>query len=87
MHCQEKMEDALRNLYQYASSVEYNVPFDETSLLSSLQQRLENAAMDIERQERCIVNQTRLTREARTSNMAIRTRRDISDAAQKNTRI
>lgn len=51
MHCQKKMEDALRNLYQYASSVEYNVPFDETSLLSSLQQRLENAAMDIERQE------------------------------------
>jgi hypothetical protein len=48
MHFQEKMEDALRNLYQYASSVEYNVPFHETSRLSSLQQRLENAAIDIE---------------------------------------
>jgi hypothetical protein len=56
-HCHEK--------------IEYNMSSSATNRRTKLQQKLEQRAMEIEKQERCIVQHAHLRWEARASNIAI----------------
>jgi len=79
-HCYEKIENALHNLYAFTSVHEYNVPSLDTTRLTKLQEKLERAALDIEKQERCTVQHSHLLREARSTNIAILRKQAITEA-------
>jgi hypothetical protein len=48
-HCQDKLETAIYELYDFAAIQEYNVPFSETTRKTMLQEKLELAAVETER--------------------------------------
>ena len=52
MHCYQKIEGAILNLYNYASVREFGTPFLEHSRITTLQENLETAAEETEKAER-----------------------------------
>jgi len=51
-YCHGKIETAVQDLYDFACSLEYDMPLSEALRLSTLQEKLEQAAMDTEKQEK-----------------------------------
>jgi hypothetical protein len=76
-HCNQKIEDAIVNLYNYASLREYNTSAQNALQKSTLQERMEQAAKRAELLERLIVSGNKLYFEARPDNMAILTENSI----------
>jgi hypothetical protein len=74
-HCYQKIE--LHNIYNFASMLEYNCPFDESTRNTTLFENLYNAAIDAETQLRPIVKSSHLVNEARSNNIAIKSRVEI----------
>jgi len=70
-HCYQKLEEALYNLYNYASIREYNISVKHAPRKSTLQERMEQAAVSAEFSPRTIVSGVKLTTEARNNNIAI----------------
>lgn len=70
-YCHGKIETAVQDLYDFACSLEYDMPLSEALRLSTLQEKLEQAAMDTEKQEKLIVQNAHLVLEARERNVAI----------------
>jgi hypothetical protein len=70
-HCHNKIESAIHDLYDFASRREYNLPFQECSRITSLQENLEKTALDLEKQERYIVRDSYIVLEARSTNKAV----------------
>ena len=70
-HCHQKLEDALYDLYDYASMREYGVSIEDAQQKSVLQERMENAAKSTELAERYIVRNKKLYLESRPQNVAI----------------
>jgi len=54
-HCNEKVEEALTNLYNFASMRQYNLPLKESSRMTVLQENMIYAAKEAELQERKII--------------------------------
>jgi hypothetical protein len=79
-HCHKKIEMALYNLYDTASMVEYNMSSSAANRRTKLQQKLEQRAMEIEKQERRIVQHAHLCWEARASNIAIIGKQALTEA-------
>jgi len=80
LHCYEKIEDALYDLYNFASMYEYNQPIDDAARDTKLKEQMERAALDIERQKRTTVQQSTLIREARATNIAILRKQALTEA-------
>jgi hypothetical protein len=57
--------------------LEYNCPFDESTRNTTLFENLHNAALDAETQQRPIVKSSHLVNEARSNNIAIKSRVEI----------
>jgi hypothetical protein len=54
-HCHQKIERAIYELYNYASFKECNLPFIDNPRTTTLQENMENAALETEKQERVII--------------------------------
>jgi hypothetical protein len=70
-HCNQKIEDALFDIYDYASIHGYNLPFNECNRISTLQENLENCAVELKKTERLTVQKSKLLLEARETYIAI----------------
>jgi len=70
-HCNQKIEDALFDIYDYASIHGYNLPFNECNRISTLQENLENCAVELKKTERLTVQKSKLLLEARQTYIAI----------------
>ncbi len=79
-HCNEKIESAIHEMYHYASLREYGVSLQDANRKTSLQEKAENAAKALEKENRLIVKQRQLITDSRQSNIAILSRRAISQA-------
>jgi hypothetical protein len=77
-HCNQKIEDALFDIYNYASKREYNQPFKECDRLTSLQEELEKNAVILEKTERTTVCKSKLSIEARARNKALLSRKELN---------
>lgn len=75
--CNEKIEQAVHALYDFASTRECNLSFENNSRTSTLQATLEQIAVDIEKQEHPVFRNNQIVMEARTVNKAILRRSDI----------
>jgi len=80
IHCHKKIENAIQNLYDFATTIETGIQDDPISHRSNLQLQLEAAAIKVERKERLVLHQEHLILEARTNNIAIHSKHDITDA-------
>jgi len=76
----KKIENAIQNLYDFATTIETGIQDDQIPHRSNLQHQLEAAAIKVERKERLVLHQEHLILEARTNNIAIRSKHDITDA-------
>ncbi len=79
-HCNEKIESAIHEMYHYASLREYGVSLQDANRKTSLQEKAENAAKALEKENRLIVKQRQLITDSRQLNIAILSRRAISQA-------
>lgn len=79
-YCHGKIETAVQDLYDFACSLEYDMPLSEALRLSTLQEKLEQAAMDTEKQEKLIVQNAHLVLEARERNVAIQRKQAVTEA-------
>jgi hypothetical protein len=70
-HCNQKIEDALFDIYDYASIHGYNLPFNECNRISTLQENLENCAVELKKTERLTVQKSKLLLEARETYIVI----------------
>jgi hypothetical protein len=55
VHCYQKIEGAILDLYNYASVREFGTPFLENSQKTTLQENLETAAEGTEKAERAVI--------------------------------
>ena len=78
--CHDKLEQAIYNIYNYASIREKNLSFAENPRTSTLQEQLEHIARNLEKQEHLIYKQVQLVTEARTTNKAILHRHALQTA-------
>jgi len=76
--CNQKIEDALFDIYNYASKHEYNQPFKECDRLTTLQEELEKNAIILEKTERTTVCKSKILIEARARNKALRSRNELN---------
>ncbi|MFN9979257.1 MAG: hypothetical protein ACK53Y_05055, partial [bacterium] len=67
----QKIETAIRKLYDFASIREFNTPMDEATRTSSLQESLEDTVKKLELEERPILRQSKLLLESRATNRCI----------------
>jgi hypothetical protein len=67
----QKIENALQQLYDFASQREFDKSSDETNRISSLQESLETTALELEKTERPILHQTQIRIESRLANKCI----------------
>lgn len=65
VHCRGKIEIALQDLYAFVTRLEFGNLSVQPPRRSTLQEKLECAAKEIEKQERLVLHQTRLLTEAR----------------------
>jgi len=70
-HCHQKIEVAIYALYNYASFREYKVLLGDCHHKTTPQENLENTAVEVEKTQRYVVNNSQLILEARTNNKAI----------------
>jgi hypothetical protein len=70
-HCHQQIEEAIYALYNYASFHEYKVSFSDCHRKTTLQENLENIAVEVEKTQRYVVKNSKLILEARTNNKAI----------------
>jgi hypothetical protein len=75
--CYKKIEDALFDIYDFASKREYDTPLEDNVRTSSLQERLEQAATILERTPRPILRDSTLVTESRSINQAILTQHSL----------
>jgi hypothetical protein len=67
----QKIENALQQLYDFASQREFDKSCDETNRISSLQESLETTALELEKTERPILHQNQIRIESRLANKCI----------------
>ena len=79
-YCHEKIEDAIHALYNFASLHERNLTFKENICTSTLQEKLETTALDVEKQERPILQEAQIIMQARSTNKAILLRNALNFA-------
>jgi len=84
VHCYQKIEGAILNLYNYASVREFGTPFLEHSRITTLQENLETAAEETEKAERAVIRHSNLVTEARLCNTAILSRNSLNLAVLPN---
>jgi hypothetical protein len=77
-HCNQKIEDALFDIYNYTSKLEYNWPFQEWIRLTTLQEELEKNAVTLEKAERTTVCKSKLFVEAKARNKALLSRNELN---------
>ena len=77
LFCNQKIEETLYKLYDYASLREYNCPFRDSTRMTTLQENLINAAKKAELAERKIIKDSKVISESRQKNIAIKSRIDI----------
>ncbi len=80
-HCNQKIEDALFDIYDYASIHGYNLPFNECNRISTLQENLENCAVELKKTERLTVQKSKLLLEARETYIAILSKNTLNRVA------
>jgi hypothetical protein len=83
-HCQDKLETAIYELYDFAAIQEYNVPFSEATRKTTLQEKLELAVVETERLPRYIVHQAQLVLDSRDTNIARLRNGDVQRAVMLN---
>jgi hypothetical protein len=76
-HCNQKIEEALHNLYDFAAKREFNCSMDKARCNTTLQENLFIVARESELQERPILKADHITHDKRTNTIAIRSRRDV----------
>ena len=69
--CNGKIKRAVHALYDFTSTRECNLSFDNNNRTSTLQEKLEQIAVDIEKQERPVFRNDQIVMEACTVNKAI----------------
>ena len=77
LFCNQKIEEALIKLYDYASMREYNCSFRDSPRMTTLQEKLINTAKRAELEERKIIRNSKVIYESRQKNIAIQSRSDI----------
>jgi len=78
--CHQKIENAIFALYDFASMREYGTPLQETLQISSLQERMERVASELELLERPIVQNSYLILRSRDTNKCILSRHSLNTA-------
>ena len=76
-YCNEKLEKAIHNLYDYVSYRESNCSMQERNRMCTLQENLIVAAKEAELQERPTVQSNQIIFETRPENLAIKSRHEI----------
>jgi hypothetical protein len=76
-HCNQKIEEALHSLYDFAAKREFNCTMDEARCNTTLQENLITAARESELQERPILKADHILHEKRTNTIAIRSKHDV----------
>jgi hypothetical protein len=79
-YCHQKIEKAIHELYNFASVREFNLSFQENSRTSTLQERLENCALELEKQERPVVQHSQICMEAITTNKSNMSKSSLNPA-------
>jgi hypothetical protein len=69
--CHDKMEQAIFNIYDFASMLEYDIPLSSAPRSPSLQEHLEQMALDIETMSRPVIINSQCKMETRSINKAI----------------
>jgi hypothetical protein len=78
--CHQKIENAIYKLYEYASIREYDTSFHENPRTSRLQEKLEKAALALERHKRPIAQNSQVRMDSRNNNVAILARNSLNIA-------
>jgi hypothetical protein len=76
-HCNQKIEETLHNLYNFATKREFNCSMDEARCNTTLQENLIIAARKSELQERPILKADHIIYDKRMNTIAIRSRCDV----------
>jgi hypothetical protein len=77
LHCNQNIENAIRNLYEWSSMIEYNCSFQDRPRNTILQENMNAAAKATELEIRPIVQAAHLKYERREYNQAIQSQHDI----------
>jgi hypothetical protein len=83
-YCHGKIEGALYDLYNYASIHEYELTLGAAPCKTTLQEKLENAATSVEKQERMVVRNSHTKMETREKNVAILWKQALMEAVMLN---
>jgi hypothetical protein len=78
--CHQKIENAIYELYNFASIREYGTSLLETSRVPSLQEKMEQLALELELLERPTVQNSQLILWSRNTNMCILSRHSLNTA-------
>ncbi len=76
-HCNQKLEEAIYQLYNFASLNECSLPLHEITYATTLQENMIAVAKESELQVRPIVRSAHIIHESRTHNVAIKSKHDI----------
>ena len=74
LFCNDKLENAIHAIYNYASTRESNLSFDANKRTSTQQEKLERTAIELEKEEHLAFINNQLVQESRTTNKAILSR-------------
>jgi hypothetical protein len=77
IYCYHKIERANHNLYDFASIRETGISFHQNTRMTTLQENLQSAALEQEKQERTILINSQLSIDARKDNKAILSRNTL----------
>jgi hypothetical protein len=83
-YCHKKIEGALYDLYNFASIHEYELTLEAAPRKTTLQEKLENVAISVEKQERLVVRNSHTKMETRETNVAILRKQALMEAVMLN---